>query len=175
VSETTAGEAFGRGKEIAMTRQRTAFFGLKQLLMKIAGHFFRESAFRVLAETYEDITILIEPASSYKLCRFESCRFKWIGEDVDEPAKIFSICAFDNCDFGRPLKEFLAYTNSSTIDQESQTELTRRLALEEAVRRIRQRHPYLTAQCLDPCCRDERQFIARWVSAEYHNIIAEAA
>jgi len=157
-----------------MTRQRTVFFGLKPLMMKIAGRFFHERAFRVLAETYKDMTILIEPASSYKLCRFESCRFKWIGEDVGGLNNIFSICTFDNCDFGRPLREFLAYTNGATIDQEAQSELTRRLALEEAVRRIRRRHPYLTAQCLDPCCRDERQFIARWVSAEYRNIIAEA-
>ena len=153
----------------------TDFFDLKPLMMKIVGRFFLESSFRVFGETYEDRTILIDPISSFKLCHFVRCRFKWEGEDIGEPTKIFFSCNFDDCDFGMLLKEFLAYAYASTIDQESQLQLTRRLALEEAVRRIRRRHPHLTAQCLDPCCRDERQFIAQWVSNEYRNIIAEAA
>jgi hypothetical protein len=121
------------------------------------------------------MTILVEPASGYRLCRFVDCRFKWVGEDLGEPTKIFTACTFENCDFGKPLREFLANAMSATIDGELQSELARKLALEEAVRRIRRRHPRLTVQCLDPCCSSERQFIARWVSAEYRTLIAEAA
>jgi hypothetical protein len=87
----------------------------------------------------------------------------------------FFACTFDDCAFGKPLGEFLAFNDASTIDQEPQQQVARRLALEEAVRRTRRRHPYLTAQCLDPCCHEERRFIAQVVTAEYSNIVAEAA
>jgi hypothetical protein len=148
------------------------FDGLKLSVTKFAGRIFRRGASRPFAETYEDRTISIEPTSKYKLCRFSRCRFKWAESHV---VKVFSGCTFEDCDLGMPLKEFLAHGIGSTVDQEAQSELLRRLALEEAVRRIRRRHPDLTVQCLDPCCSDERQVIAQWVSAEYRNIIAEAA
>ena len=162
-----------REKGIAMIWQHAlaVFAGLKSLMTQVTAGVFRQRAIQAFAENYEDTTILIVPASSFKLCRFVNCRFEWAGE----PTNIFSDCTFDNCDLGMPLHEFLVHTHGSIFDQEPQPLLTRRLALEEAVRRIRRRHPRLTVQCLDPCCRDERQFIAQWVSAEYHNIIADAA
>jgi hypothetical protein len=166
---------WGLGQEVVMLVQSAlaGLIGLKSLIKEITSRLFRKGALLVFAETYTDMTILIEPASSYKLCRFERCDFRWARE-VD-PTKIFFACTFGDCAFGRPLREFLAYSDASIIDQEPQQQVTRRLALEEAVRRTRRRHPYLTVQCLDPCCYEERRFIAQLVSAEYSNIVAEAA
>jgi hypothetical protein len=148
-------------------------FGLKSLIERITKRFARTGSRAALAETYTDMTILIDPASSYKICRFVRCDFRW-GTD-GEPANVFFACSFEDCAYGRPLMEFLTCSIACTIDQEDQQQITRRIALEEAVRRTRRRHPYLTVKCLDPCCREERQLIAKLVSAEYSSIVAEAA
>jgi hypothetical protein len=166
-----------RGKEIAMKWPNvlSGFSGLKPLMTEVAGRLFRENTMGVFGETYEDKTILVEPFASFKLCQFTRCCFQWEAEDNARPTKIFSDCNFDDCDFGMPVAEFLAFAYGAIIDQQLQLQLTRQQALEEAVRRIRRSHPLLTEQCLDPSCRDERQYLAQWVSAEYRRIIAEAA
>jgi hypothetical protein len=149
--------------------------GLRSLIVKTVRRLFRNDSVMAFAKTYVNTQILVEPDFSYKLCRFVKCEFGWPAEGVAAPTKIFFACSFDDCEIAMPLREFLAYNESATIDQELQSQVARRIALEEAVRRTRRRHPFLTAKCLDPCCQEERQFIARLVSAEYSTIVAEAA
>jgi hypothetical protein len=126
--------------------------GLKSLISGTTSHLLRKRVCPALAKTYADMTIRIEPASSYKLCRFVKCDFRWAIDRAGQPGKIFFACTFDDCMFGKPLGEFLAYSDASTIAQEPQQQVARRIALEEAVRRTQRRHPYLTVRCLDPCC-----------------------
>jgi hypothetical protein len=121
------------------------------------------------------MTILIDRGSSYKLGRFVKCDFRWAIDGAVQPGNIFFACSFDDCALGKPLGEFLAYSDASIIAQEPQQQVARRIALEEAVRRTRRRHPYPTIRCLDPCCHEERRFIAQVVTADYSNIVAEAA
>jgi len=110
----------------------------------------------------------------FKLCQFSKCTFVWDGEVIGGNAKLFLSCNFDDCDFGMPTEEFVAYTFGSTVDGRYMPRLTRQQALEEAVRRVHQRQPTLTEQCLDPSSQAERERLAQWVSAEYRKILMDA-
>ena len=149
-------------------------FGLKSLAVEVTARLFPEDATQIVGETFADATISVGPLSRFKLCQFSKCSFVWEGEDIGDKAKLFLSCNFDDCDYGMPVDEFIAYTFGSTVNRQYMPRLTREQALEEAVRRIHQRQPTLTEQCLDPSSQAEREHLAQWVNAEYRKILMDA-
>jgi hypothetical protein len=164
------------GREIAMKwpTPLSGFFGLESLVIQVRARLFPEVATPVVGEIFDATTISVARLSRFKLCQFSKCTFAWEGEEINEKTKIFLSCNFDDCDFGMPTEQFVAYTFGSTINGQYVPRLTRQQALEEAVRRIHQRQPTLTEQCLDPSSRAERERLAQWVNAEYRKILMDA-
>ena len=151
----------------------SGLFGVKSLAIEVKARLFPKVITQIVGEIFEATTIAIAPSSRFKLCQFSKCTFVWDGE-VGDNAKPFLSCNFDDCDFSMPMEEFVAYTFGSTIDGRYMPRLTRQQALEEAVRRVHQRQPTLTEQCLDPSSQVERERLAQWVSAEYRKILMDA-
>jgi hypothetical protein len=149
-------------------------FGLKSLVTQVRARLLPKTVTQVVGEVFEVDTISVGPFSRFKLCQFDKCTFRWEGDDIRRKAKIFLSCNFDDCDFGVPVEEFIAYTFGSTIDGQYMPRLTPQQALEEAVRRVHQRQPTLTQQCLDPSSQAEREHLAQWVNAEYRKILMDA-
>ena len=154
--------------------QLSGRFGLKTMVTQIKARLFPPAPAQIVGEVFEATTILVAPYSKFRLCQFNKCTFVWEGEETGEPAKIFFSCNFDDCDFGLPMEEFIARTFGSTINQQYRPRLTPEQALEEAVRRVYQREPALTEQCLDPAAEVEREHLAQWVHAEYRKILMDA-
>lgn len=152
----------------------SGLFGLKSLTVEVAARLFPEGTPQIVGETFVDATISVRPLSRFKLCQFNRCTFVWEPKAIEKPAKLFLSCNFGDCEYGMPVEEFIAYTFGSTINGQYMPRLTREQALEEAVRRIHQRQPSLTEQCLDPSSQAERERLAEWVNAEYRKILMDA-
>jgi hypothetical protein len=149
-------------------------FGLKSLALDVTARLFPEAPTQIVGESFADATVSVGPLSKFKLCHFSKCALVWKAGVTEAKAKLFLSCNFDDCDLGMPVKEFIAYAYDSTINGQYMPRLTREQALEEAVRRVHQRQPMLTEQCLDPSSEVEREHLAQWVSAEYRKILMDA-
>lgn len=149
-------------------------FRLKALTAEVAARLFPGNETQIVGQIFEDVTISVEPLSRFKLCQFSHCSFVWEDAAVETRPKLFLSCNFDDCDYGMPAEAFFACTFGSTVNQRQVARLTPEQALEEAVRRIHQRQPDLTEQCLDPASWAERECLAQWVSAEYRKILMDA-
>jgi len=149
-------------------------FGLKTSPVDVTARLFPEGVTQFVGETFTGVSVSAGPLSRFKLCQFDKCCFVWEGEAIGDKAKIFLSCNFDDCDYGIPVNEFIAYTFGSTVNGQYMPRLTREQALEEAVRRIHQRQPALTEQCLHPSSQAEREHVAQCVSAEYRKILTDA-
>jgi hypothetical protein len=154
-------------------------FGLKSLASEVTARLFPEPPTQIVGETFADATISVGPLSKFKLCQFRQCTLVWEAGVLDAEAdgakpKLFLGCNFDDCDHGMPVQEFIAYAYDSTVNQQHLPRVTHEQALEEAVRRVHQRQPALTEQCLDPSSQTEREHLAQCVSAEYRKILMDA-
>jgi hypothetical protein len=152
----------------------SGLFGVKSLAIEVRARLFPKVVTQIVGEIFEAITVSVAPLSRFKLCQFSKCTLVWDDEVISDNTKLFLSCNFDDCDFGMPMEEFVAFTFGSTINGRYMPRLTRQQALEEAVRRVHQRQPSLTEQCLDPSSQAERERLAQWVSAEYRKILMDA-
>jgi hypothetical protein len=149
-------------------------FGLKSLAFDVTARLFPEAPTQIVGENFTDAAVSVGPLSKFKLCHFTKCTLVWEAGVTEAKARLFLSCSFDDCDLGMPVKEFIAYAYDSTIDQQYMPRLTREQALEEAVRRVHQRQPALTEQCLDPSSQAERERLAEWVNVEFRKILMDA-
>jgi hypothetical protein len=127
----------------------------------------------VVTRRFEATMIQVSLTPRYESCQFVKCTFLWSGRAALWRAKVFLDCTFDDCDFGMPDNEFLAFAEGAVVNRSAKVKLTRQQALDEAVRRYRQRTALPTGPSLDSSSDVERQQLLGHIREEYRKIVEE--